>query len=113
IGIAVLSTLMLTSCASETQPAGFADGENAAQTTESPAESSDGAAPAMTADPGFVYEDISEAVTVTDTIRPELAEVITPSGTLTINEVQDVAAVAAEEIGLEPAEGSDGESNEY
>ena len=113
IGIAALSMLVLAGCGTETQTAGFADSEEPAQTTEGPTQASEDAAPALTTDPGFVYEDISKDVTVTGTIRPEQGEIITPSGTLTVNEVQEVTAVAAEEVGLDPAPGTDGEAAEY
>lgn len=114
IGLAALSVLALTGCGTNADPAGFESGtgtaEESAPTPETTAEAADDV---ERVEPGFVYDDISKDVTATETIRPENAEIITPSGTLTINSVQEVAAVAPTEIGLDAVDGDDGEPRDY
>lgn len=101
IAIAALSMLTLAGCATGDDTAEFAGGgQTGAAGGETAASPSPEATPELRTDPGFTYDDISKDVTVTDTTRPEQSAVVTPSGTLTINEVQEVATVDPDAIGL-------------
>jgi hypothetical protein len=89
LGVLALSALALSACGGGEGEAEFAE---------------ESAAPEVVGEevsPGFLYEDISQNVTVTETLRPERSEVITPTGTLQVNEVQAVSTVPAEEVELE------------
>ncbi|WP_029088353.1 hypothetical protein [Brevibacterium album] len=86
LGAAALSALALSACGGGEGEAEFAEESAAPEVVGEQVEQ------------GFLYEDISQNVTVTDTLRPERGEIITPTGTLTVNEVQAVSAVPAEEI---------------
>jgi len=112
--LSVLSVLALTGCGTNAGPAGFESGSGAAEEqAATPEHTTEPADDIERVEPGFVYDDISKDVTATATIRPQNAEIFTPSGTLTINSVQEVAAVAPDEVGLDAVEGDGGEPRDY
>lgn len=106
LSVAALAALTLTACGDDNDDAaefeaagGDASADPQAEGTE--AEVDEG--PELPqVDSGFTYEDLSQNVTVTDTQRPESDEVITPTGTLSIDEVETIESVAPEEVGLDP-----------
>jgi len=114
VGLAALSVLALTGCGTNAEPAGFESGSGAAaEGSATPERTAEAADDVERVEPGFVYDDISKDVTATQTLRPENAEIITPSGTLTVNSVQEITAVAPAEIGLDAVEGDDGQPRDY
>lgn len=102
-GVAALAALVLTACASDEQAAGFEDAEAASAeggTDETVEEESESELPQV--ESGFFHEQLSNAPTVVDSQRPEQGEVITPVGTLSIDEIESIESVSAEEVGLDP-----------
>lgn len=74
--------------------------EGSAETAEATADAAEHTAEPLVADAGLVHEDISQSPAVLDTLRPESGTVITPAGTLTVQEVEVIDSVPAEELGL-------------
>lgn len=106
LSVAALAALTLTACGDDNDDAAEFEAAGADATADAQAEGSDDdvdEGPDLPqVDSGFTYEDLSQNVTVTDTQRPENDEVITPTGTLNIDEVETIESVAPEEVGLEP-----------
>lgn len=122
LSVATLSVLALTACggddSAEAEFEQSGSGEETARADDAtvpadeervPEDDADQDAEQPRTDPGFTFEGLSREVTVTDSQQPDEGQVITPTGTLTVTEVETIEAVAAEEIGLEPeyAEGGD------
>ncbi|MDN6330095.1 MAG: hypothetical protein L0J84_12235, partial [Brachybacterium sp.] len=113
-GLAAVGALALTACGSG-EVAGF---EDTGGSGASDAGGSDGGGDASAADlppldPGFLKEEFTKDVTVTSTLQPENSTVITPTGTLSIDGLQELAAVPAEAVDLEPELDEDGEVLDY
>lgn len=96
------AALALAGCSSDGDVAEFeeANGNQAANSAE-PSASAAPEPEAPRTEPGFRYEDFSREIEVTESIRPERSEVITPAGTLQVTEVQAIEQIPAAEIGLE------------
>lgn len=102
IGIAAVAALSLSACSSSTETAEFEDAETTEQ--EDPVD----AGPQLPeAEPGLVIEDMSQEALVLETLRPADDEIITPAGTLTIEEVEIVESVPAEEASSDTASEED------
>lgn len=121
LALGTLAAVVLTGCSE----GGVAEFEDAAEATQDGApdeaiESSgqvtdaaeETAAAPVEAEPGLVYEDISHAPAVLETLRPEDGAVVTPAGTLTVDEVEVVETVPAGEIGLSEEEEGQEEQDE-
>ncbi|MGP9538078.1 hypothetical protein ACT3SP_08700 [Brachybacterium sp. AOP43-C2-M15] len=118
-GLAAVGALALAACGSE-DAAEFEDagGSGASDGGGSDASDGGGAAADATAglprlDAGFILEDFTKDVTVSDTLQPEKNTVITPTGTLTIDGLQALASVSAEAVELDPETGEAGEEAEF
>ncbi|GAA1801673.1 hypothetical protein [Nesterenkonia flava] len=117
-GLSLLTVLglTLTACGNDEGDEADPDDNNVTDAEESSAEETteeEDEGPSLpAAEAGLVYEDISQNVTVTDTHRPgDLGEVVVPGGVLTVESVETIESVAAEEIGEaveEPEEGAPG-----
>src|SRR5699024_10480125 len=59
--------------------------------------------------PGFHQEAFTKDVTVTSTLNPENSTVITPTGTLSIDGLQELTSVPADAVDLDPELDEDGE----
>lgn len=127
LAIAALGALVLTGCSSgevaefeEPAPTASGGDDDAASSTAPGAAGDDvdeeTAAPVLEAEPGLVQEDFSREADVLETLRPERGSIITPAGTLAVEEVEVVESVPAAEVGLtearegeqaQPAEGEE------
>lgn len=110
LGVVAVSALLLSACGDGDNEAEFEEAaQNQATSAADTEDVSEDQGPDLPqAEPGLVYEDISQDVTVQDTIRPgDEGKIITPAGTLTIDEVETVQSVPAEEIGQDAEEGEE------
>ncbi|WP_256839669.1 hypothetical protein [Ornithinimicrobium faecis] len=119
LAIAALGALVLTGCSSgevaefeEPTPASDGGGDDAAASSDDSEATGDDAseetaAPVLEAESGLVQEGISREAAVLDTLRPERGSVITPAGTLTVEEAEVVESVPATEVGLTGAQEGD------
>lgn len=96
IGVAAVAALALSACSSSGQTAEFEEPETTTQETQE--ESVETGPQLPEAEAGLVVADISQEAAVLDTLRPENNEIITPAGTLTVQEVEIVESVAATEV---------------
>src|SRR5699024_7255292 len=64
-------------------------------------------------DPGFHQEDFTKDVTVTSTPNPENSTVNTPTGTLSIDGLQELTSVPADAVDLDPELDADGEALDF
>lgn len=121
--LAALGALALSACGSgeradfeETGGSGASDGGGSAASDDGGATASDdGGATAADADlprleAGFTVEEFTKDVTVASTLQPKNSTVITPTGVLSIDGLQEIATVSAESVGLEAEKGEDGEA---
>lgn len=96
IGVAAVAALALSACSSSGQTAEFEEPETTTQETQE--ESVETGPQLPEAKAGLVVADISQEAAVLDTLRPENNEIITPAGTLTVQEVEIVESLAATEV---------------
>lgn len=106
LGVSMLAALTISACGSDEAEAEFEDAEQAgAEEDQDNGESEDEGSEAdpelPQTEPGFIYEELSQEVSVTDTQRPDNGEVITPTGTLSIDEIQTIETVPAETVNLD------------
>lgn len=116
-GLALLGTLALSACGTDEAASfdtgdGGSDGGGASDGGSD--ENAGGADNAILAnlprlDAGFLVTDFTKDITVTATLQPTKNTVITPTGTLSIGTLQEVATVAADAVGLEAELDEDGE----
>lgn len=74
-----MSALLLSACSGDNETAEFDDAEAAAETQETPEQTEAPEPELPQAESGLVLEEVSQAATVTETIRPERSEIITPA----------------------------------
>jgi hypothetical protein len=112
-GLAVLGALALSACSDEQSaefdPAGGTGGSDGGGGSASDAAAAD--LPPL--EPGLVVEEFTKEVTVADTLQPTAGTVITPTGTLSIEGVQELSSVPGEAVDQEPETGEDGEELEF
>ena len=115
LSVAALAALTLTACGEDNDDAAefeAAGGDaSAAAGAEGTDDDVDEGPELPQVDSGFTHGDLSQNVTVTDTQRPENDEVITPTGTLSINEVETIESVGPQEVGLDPQYEEDDEED--
>src|SRR5699024_8040627 len=63
-------------------------------------------------EPGLIVEEFTQDITVDGTLQPTSGTVITPTGTLSIDGVQEITSVPGEAVEQEPETGEDGEELE-
>lgn len=103
--LAAVAALAVTACAPDQAAEFEEDSGSAAQATDTADEASDLEAELPHAEAGLVHEDISQEATVQETLRPgDMGHIMTPTGTLSVESVERVEAVPAQEIGVEGAE---------
>src|SRR5699024_660769 len=124
-GLAAVGALALSACGSEeiarftdTGGSGASDGGGAGASDGGGGASDGGGTGAATADlpqleAGFTVENFTKDVTVSNTLQPQNNTVITPTGTLTIDGVQEIATVPAEAVDLEAEMDEDGEELDF
>src|SRR5699024_9383947 len=124
-GLAAFGALALSACGSEeiarftdTGGSGASDGGGAGASDGGGGASDGGGTGAATADlpqleAGFTVENFTKDVTVSNTPQPQNNTVITPTGTLTIDGVQEIATVPAEAVDLEAEMDEDGEELDF
>lgn len=118
-GVALLGTLALSACSTGSR-AGFEETDGTGASDEGSAASDGGGASAPDAtanlprlEAGFTVEEFTKDVTVSDALHPKNCTVVTPTGVLTIDGVQEIATVTAESVGLEAETDPDGEALDF
>ncbi|MGO2774240.1 MAG: hypothetical protein ACTIB2_12660 [Brachybacterium tyrofermentans] len=122
LGLAVFGALALSSCGAD-EVAGFGGGgsSDGGSSDGGGSGASDGGADApATAAPdlpqleaGFSLEDFTKEVTVSGTVQPKAGTVVTPTGTLRIDGIQEITSVPADAVGLDPETNEDGEELDF
>lgn len=56
---------------------------------------------------GFLAKDIGKDITTTGTVRPQLADTVTPSGTVKISGIQELDSITPQQIGPDAPQTSD------
>lgn len=119
-GLAASTLLMLSACGLGSEDAKFADeggSDGSGSSDASDGGGSDGTAKTAPelprVDSAFMTEEFTQDIAITETIRPERAEIITPTGTLAVNEVRAVDSVSGDQVGLgAPSDGGGEEGTE-
>lgn len=114
--LAVVGAIGLTACGSD-EIADFED-TGGSDASDAGGGASDGGGDAAAEDlpqldPGFLEEDFTKDVTVTSTLHPENSTVITPTGTLSIDGLQELTAVPADAVDVDPELNEDGEALDF
>ncbi|GAA4520481.1 hypothetical protein GCM10023160_05840 [Brachybacterium paraconglomeratum] len=115
--LAALGALALSACGSgqradfeETGGSDASDGGGSAGSDAGGATAPDATADLPRLEAGFTVEEFTKDVTVASTLQPKNSTVITPTGVLSIDRLQEIATVSAESVGLEAEMGEDGEA---
>lgn len=122
-GLAVVGALALSACGSD-DTAGFdvsggsdggGGGSDSGGASDGGTSDGGGEIPANLPrlDAGFTAEGFTKDVTVTATMQPTNSTVVTPTGTLTIAGLQEIATVPADALELDAERGADGEELDY
>ncbi|MGP9844007.1 hypothetical protein [Brachybacterium sp. 107] len=117
-GVAILGTLALSACSSGSR-AGFEKSDGSGS-SDGGSGASDGGAPTPDAtaglprlEEGFTAEEFTKDVTASESLHPKNSTVVTPTGVLTIDGVQEIATVTAESVGLEAETDADGDALDF
>lgn len=115
-GLAALSAFALSACGAEKtaefDPAG-GSGASDKGGGDAPAPSEAAAPDLPQLEAGFVFEEFTKDITVAGTLQPQNSTIITPTGTLSIEGVQEIASVPADVLELEAETDEDGEELEF